>query len=198
MVGTVANTYTSDEADVFLESRSNNTAELGRNALVSGKSNDKPQNFTLNLIRTVLLRSLEYYSGILILTTNRITSLDIAVQSRINLAVRYPELDDLQKRNIYENFVKQLRYDNADKAELMKWIEDRERDREPPFRNLNGRQIRNVLFSAASLAAGRGGDGRLRVSHVKQILRETKSFQEDVQRHHDAERRRAEIGVNLS
>ncbi|KAI9666537.1 MAG: hypothetical protein M1821_004473 [Bathelium mastoideum] len=169
-----------DEADVFLESRSNNTAELGRNALVS-----------------VLLRSLEYYSGILILTTNRITSLDIAVQSRINLAIRYPELDDPQKRAIYEGFVKQLKHDNSDKAQLMKWIDELERDREPPFRNLNGRQIRNVLFSAASLAAGRNGDGRLGVYHVRQILRETKRFQEDVQRHTDAERRRAEVGVNI-
>ena len=31
----------------------------------------------------VLLRVLEYYDGILILTTNRMRSLDIAVQSRI-------------------------------------------------------------------------------------------------------------------
>lgn len=35
------------------------------------------------LTQSVLLRVLEYYEGILILTTNRMRSLDIAVQSRI-------------------------------------------------------------------------------------------------------------------
>ena len=144
------------------------------------------------------MRSLEYYSGILILTTNRITSLDIAVQSRINLAIRYPELDDQQKRRIYENFVHQLKYDNANKAELLNWINEREKERDPPFRNLNGRQIRNILFSAASLAGGRDGGGKLGISHVKQILRETKLFQEDVQRHTDNARRMAEVGVSIS
>ena len=33
---------------------------------------------------TVLLRVLEYYNGILIMTTNRLKSMDIAVQSRIS------------------------------------------------------------------------------------------------------------------
>ena len=33
----IADLCVSDEADVFLESRSNNTANLERNALVSGK-----------------------------------------------------------------------------------------------------------------------------------------------------------------
>lgn len=37
----------------------------------------------LPLTKTVLLRVLEYYDGILFLTTNRLRSFDIAVQSRI-------------------------------------------------------------------------------------------------------------------
>jgi hypothetical protein len=57
---------TSDEADVFLEARGRGENDLRRNAMVS-----------------VLLRVLEYYDGILILTTNRMRSFDIAVQSRI-------------------------------------------------------------------------------------------------------------------
>ncbi|KAF2121017.1 P-loop containing nucleoside triphosphate hydrolase protein [Lophiotrema nucula] len=57
-----------DEADVFVEVRQK--GELGRNALVA-----------------VLLRCLEYYEGIIILTTNRVRSLDAAMQSRIHLLI---------------------------------------------------------------------------------------------------------------
>ncbi len=53
-----------DEADVFLQTRS--LIDLERNALVS-----------------ILLRRLEYYQGILILTTNRASTIDPAFQSRL-------------------------------------------------------------------------------------------------------------------
>jgi len=59
-----------DEADVFLEARGRGENDLRRNAMVS-----------------VLLRVLEYYDGILILTTNRMRSFDIAVQSRIRKSI---------------------------------------------------------------------------------------------------------------
>lgn len=55
-----------DEADVFLEARDTTKSDIQRNTIVS-----------------VLLRVLEYYEGILFLTTNRLKSFDIAVQSRI-------------------------------------------------------------------------------------------------------------------
>ncbi|KAF2236692.1 P-loop containing nucleoside triphosphate hydrolase protein [Viridothelium virens] len=61
-----------DEADVFLEARGEGISDLRRNTMVSD-----------------LLRVLEYYEGILILTTNRLRSFDIAVQSRIHLAIKY-------------------------------------------------------------------------------------------------------------
>ncbi|KAI4265984.1 MAG: hypothetical protein L6R38_009036 [Xanthoria sp. 2 TBL-2021] len=55
-----------DEADVFMEQRGSTDSTLERNALVS-----------------VLLHVLEYYEGILVLTTNRVLSFNMAVQSRI-------------------------------------------------------------------------------------------------------------------
>ncbi|KAJ2991766.1 hypothetical protein NUW58_g2398 [Xylaria curta] len=58
--------------------------------------------------QTVLLRVLEYYDGILILTTNRMRSLDIAVQSRIHLAIKFKELSQEQRANIYISFLEQL------------------------------------------------------------------------------------------
>lgn len=154
-----------DEADVFLESRSSTTANLDRNALVS-----------------ILLRVLEYYDGILIVTTNRLRTFDIAVQSRVNFAIRYKDLDDKQKKAIYKNFIEQLTEDNTyDKQQLLSWLDDDEEENGvSPFKELNGRQIRNVLFSAASIAQG-DSDKRLKLDHIKKMLRETTNFVKDME-----------------
>lgn len=69
-----------DEADVFLEARSSN--DLERNKLVS--------NF---------LRVLEYNAGVLFLTTNRVTNIDAAFQSRIHVSIEYPELSLSSRRH---------------------------------------------------------------------------------------------------
>ncbi|CAG8978525.1 hypothetical protein HYALB_00010068 [Hymenoscyphus albidus] len=72
-----------DEADVFLAQRSK--TDLQRNALVS-----------------VFLRVLEYYAGILFLTTNRIAVFDEAFKSRIHLSLWYPTLDKISTAQIWQ------------------------------------------------------------------------------------------------
>ncbi len=130
----------------------------------------------------VLLRALEYYEGILILTTNRLKTFDIAVQSRVNFAIKYKDLDDKQKKAIYKTFIDQLTDENtSDKQQLLGWLDDEEQIEEyggSPFKELNGRQIRNVLFSAASIAKR---DGGLRLDHIRRILRETTNFVKDME-----------------
>ena len=132
----------------------------------------------------VLLRVLEYYDGILILTTNRLKTFDIAVQSRVNFAIKYKDLDDKQKKAIYKTFIEQLTDDNTtDKQQLLDWLDDDEQTEEyggSPFKELNGRQIRNVLFSAASIAQG-DSDKRLKLDHIRRILRETTNFVKDME-----------------
>lgn len=64
-----------DEAEVFLEQRSLDNVE--RNVLVS-----------------VFLRVLEYYEGILILTSNRVGTFDEAFKSRILLSLDYDNLSE--------------------------------------------------------------------------------------------------------
>ena len=146
------------------------------------------------LTERVLFRILGYYDGILILTTNRIRTLDIAVQSRISLAIKYNNLNDKQKKKIYCTFINQLDEDNAyDKNELLEYVNNE--DEESPFRLLNGRQIRNVLFSAASLAQA-GPDKRMDISHIKKVLSETVKFQQDIQAMVDTARGEAEVGFN--
>lgn len=77
-----------DEADVFLEERS--LHELERNKLVS-----------------IFLRVLEYYEGIMFLTTNRVQTFDAAFQSRIHISIDYPQLSIESRRTVWDNFLKQ-------------------------------------------------------------------------------------------
>ena len=119
----------------------------------------------------------------MILTTNRLKFFDHAVQSRVNFAIRYKDLDDRQKREIFLNFVRQLTDENTyDKQELESWIDDNGllESGESPFESLNGRQIRNVLFSAASIAQN-DSDKRLKLKHIEQILKETTKFVKDME-----------------
>ena len=121
---------------------------------------------------------MEYYQGILILTTNRIRSFDIAVQSRINLAIQFSDLNERQKKIIFKNLLEPLGDDLVEnKNDLLKWMgEDEEATQS--FSGLNGRQVRNVVFSAASLAGNRPvGEKILKVDDIKRMLEETVSFQ---------------------
>ncbi|KAK3694245.1 hypothetical protein B0T22DRAFT_65433 [Podospora appendiculata] len=75
-----------DEADVFLEER--RTRDLRRNGLVS-----------------IFLRALEYYRGVLFLTTNRVEAFDSAFTSRIHVALHYRRLNDEDRKRIWlQNF----------------------------------------------------------------------------------------------
>jgi AAA+ superfamily predicted ATPase len=129
----------------------------------------------------VLLRVLEYYQGIIILTTNRITSLDVAVQSRIHLAIRYEDLSKKYKQEIFKFFLDQLEPNSIRNREgIDEWIEEYACDYK-----LNGRQIRNVVSSALALARSSAkedsGDERLTVKHLKSVVAITKDFQEQLE-----------------
>ncbi|KAI0908788.1 hypothetical protein F4823DRAFT_597286 [Ustulina deusta] len=118
-----------DEADVFLEERS--LQDLERNSLVS-----------------VFLRTLEYYDGILILTSNRVGTFDEAFKSRIQLALHYPPLDAPSRRKIWRNFIDILSADNEkiDADDIVAHM-----DKLSSY-EMNGRQIRNALTTARQLA----------------------------------------------
>ena len=79
-----------DEADVFLQQRT--PTDVQRNALVS-----------------IFLRQLEYYQGILILTTNRIAQCDKALESRVHISIQYPDLDESARKQIWMTFIRNLR-----------------------------------------------------------------------------------------
>lgn len=145
-----------DEADVFLEERS--MSDLARNSLVS-----------------VFLRILEYYDGILILTSNRVGIFDEAFKSRIQVALHYPNLTRAARRKIWTNFIEMLEEDeehvNFDEIHL-------HLDELAAF-NLNGRQIRNTLTTARELAMFKAE--RLDWKHLEQALKVSTDFNEYLQ-----------------
>lgn len=141
-----------DEAEVFLEQRSLN--DLARNALVS-----------------VFLRALEYYDGILILTSNRVGTFDEAFKSRIQLALHYEPLTQPRRAQIWRNFfrrLKSLEEDNIDYGGVENYIG------ELSEREMNGRQIRNVITTARQWAQFQGKT--MTASHLKYAIKVTGKF----------------------
>ncbi|KAF9630646.1 hypothetical protein BFW01_g1208 [Lasiodiplodia theobromae] len=150
-----------DEADVFLQTR--NKQDMQRNAVVS-----------------VFLRILEYYSGILFLTTNKVGTFDEAFKSRIHLSLYYPPLNDDQTKAIWEvNLARLKRYhpglDIEDRS-IMTWVKSliRERERDN-FRPWNGRQIHNACQTAASIALFQD-EGKLTLEHFEIVSQASMAF----------------------
>ncbi|KAI1390881.1 P-loop containing nucleoside triphosphate hydrolase protein [Hypoxylon trugodes] len=138
-----------DEADVFLERRS--LHDLQRNAMV-----------------TVFLRVLEYYRGILFLTTNRVATFDDAFTSRIHVPLRYTNLSEESRRIIWRNFCNRVPggVDLNDK-ELALLAKPQ----------LNGRQIKNIVKAAESLAAFEGR--KLDVAQLQSFTQVQGEFERD-------------------
>ena len=57
-----------------------------------------------------MFRHLEYYQGIIFLTTNLLGSIDEAFLSRTNLQIRFPALSAASGRAIWSNFLGRLRF----------------------------------------------------------------------------------------
>lgn len=89
------------------------------------------------------LRALEYYEGILFLTTNRVGSFDDAFISRVHVQLYYPEFTDGQRQQVWQTFVDKLEKDRKGYMRLS--YAAKEYIRESKKRNLkwNGREIRN-------------------------------------------------------
>ncbi|KAL9617549.1 MAG: hypothetical protein Q9160_007666 [Pyrenula sp. 1 TL-2023] len=130
-----------DECDVFLEKRSMDN--LKRNGTVA-----------------VFLRLLEYYRGVLFMTTNRVDRIDPAFQSRIHLTIEYPRLTGEVRRQIWarflEGFCPESRIEASELEELAR-VE------------ANGREIKNLVKTAQLLAKHESKP--LTVEHIRTVLR---------------------------
>ncbi|KAI1483384.1 hypothetical protein F4774DRAFT_367390 [Daldinia eschscholtzii] len=128
-----------DEADVFLAQRERK--DLTRNALVA-----------------IFLRILEYYTGILFLTTNRVGDFDEAFASRIHMSLHYPALDENKTKRVFElnlglmreRFKRQGRSFTVDEGAIIEFAKTHYVTHKQS--RWNGRQIRNACETALALA----------------------------------------------
>lgn len=89
-----------------------------------------------------LLTEIENFEGVVILATNRIDTLDPALERRISLIVEFPEPDTKARENIWERMLPK-------KMPLEKGLSP---EKLSEF-HLTGAQIKNVILQAARLAA---------------------------------------------
>ena len=148
-----------DEADVLLQARRDyECSNLKRNELVSS-----------------FARFLDYYQGIVIITTNRVSRFDGALMPRIDLTLGLPPLDRDRRTAVWQNQIDDLFYDrtlhatqSADLCALAreKWSED----------EINGHQIKKVIRTARVMAERKGR--ALKRRDIEIVLKMEREFQE--------------------
>jgi hypothetical protein len=137
-----------DEADIFLEKRTG--GDILRNAMVG-----------------IFLRLLEYHSGVLFLTTNRVREFDEAFHSRISIALRYAKLDRAAREKIWTNLLSAAGITGLNPTELAKF-------------DINGRQIKTTIRLALGLAQQEGV--AVSAEHVKATLAVSQQFKRDLKK----------------
>ncbi|KAI1173932.1 hypothetical protein F4777DRAFT_417633 [Nemania sp. FL0916] len=166
-----------DEAETLLAQREKKDSNLSKSSLVS-----------------VFLRTLEYYSGILFLTTNRPDVMDEAVKSRVQVSLQYPRLGLIETLAIFQTNLDRLIDIEFERAKITgePALEVRSDGilafaaahyhrhegsiASPPW---NGRQIRNAFQIAPSIARyGRGPSGSVPSSAVDRTGDSSPSDQE--------------------
>lgn len=90
---------------------------------------------------------MEYYQGLMFLTTNRFEVIDLAFQSRIDIILPYKPLDQPARRQIWRNLISQIRNCPFE-------VGDEDLDKLATI-SVNGREIKNLLKSAQMMARQR-------------------------------------------
>lgn len=106
-----------DEADVFMAERS--PADIARNELVS-----------------IFLRELEYFQGIIFLTTNLYDTVDKAFRSRVNIHLLFDSLPVRARKVLWEKFLGRIEGGDEVGDEILEELKMWE---------LNGREIKNAV-----------------------------------------------------
>jgi SpoVK/Ycf46/Vps4 family AAA+-type ATPase len=120
-----------DEADVFMAER--DPGDIARNELVS-----------------IFLRELEYFKGIIFLTTNLYSTIDAAFRSRVNIHLVFKSLPASSRLVLWRKFLQRLpgqdvvnELEEGDLEELAKW-------------ELNGREIKNAIKTVRTWCVCKG------------------------------------------
>lgn len=162
-----------DEADVFLEQRS--TKDLERNGLVSSTFSVYfliPNSCKYpNILAAVFLRILEYFEGIMFLTTNRISTFDAAFKSRIHVAIKYRALSASTRCDVWKTFARKASPNSA-----IQWM-DEQFLHTLSAKDLNGRHIKNIMRTANALAVS--SNETIGQKHVESAMAILEEFERD-------------------
>jgi SpoVK/Ycf46/Vps4 family AAA+-type ATPase len=146
-----------DEADVFPEARK------------SG-----PEQFQQNNMVAVFLKQLEYFQGILFLTSNRVAVFDPAIRSRIHLALQYHAPDHSRRTLLWRQKLSSLPKEvvDFDVEEAVKVLSGPD---------MNGREISNAVNTARTLGAAENGDesgeGKVKLEDLETVVGVWNDFQ---------------------
>jgi len=91
------------------------------------------------------LRALEFYDGILFLTTNRVGAFDDAFISRIHVQLYYPDFNDDQRQKIWQFFINKLIEERGSSIRVSIDAKDFIKGREVKEVKWNAREIRNGM-----------------------------------------------------
>jgi AAA+ superfamily predicted ATPase len=105
-----------DEADVFVAQRT-------------------MHNLRQNSLICMFLRTLEYYQGLMFLTTNRVKSIDDAISSRIHVMIKYERLSLSHRQELWKSFLEKIGADSG-----VSPLSKREMQ-ELASKELNGREV---------------------------------------------------------
>ncbi|KAI1742673.1 P-loop containing nucleoside triphosphate hydrolase protein [Xylaria scruposa] len=144
-----------DEADIFMQER--DLHDVRRNELVS-----------------ILLQVLEYFDGIMFLTTNRAETIDRAFHSRIHLSIAYPLLTYDARKQLWRNWITR-EYSNTEPDWLTEGLLNK-----LACRDLNGREIKNSMKMAHALA--RGEKRIMRAADIHRVLEASEEFKTSFQK----------------
>ncbi|KAL8723360.1 MAG: hypothetical protein Q9225_000343 [Loekoesia sp. 1 TL-2023] len=152
-----------DEADVFLEARKSTGAN----------------RFEQNSMVAVFLRQLQFFQGILFLTSNRVAVFDEAITSRIHLIPEYQSLNRASRAHFWQHYLTKLNNTYYSDATVIKRLSKSESDlsseaeiaaaaEKLSVHEMNGREISNSVTTARTLAEDE--TERLKFEHLEIIV----------------------------
>jgi SpoVK/Ycf46/Vps4 family AAA+-type ATPase len=176
-----------DEADIFLERREHK--DLAHNGIVSGRLNSMHPLWiwVTDCILKAFLRKMEFFRGLLFLTTNRVGHIDEAFISRVHVIIGFEKLDSNQRKKIWKSFLDKLRAERKGQIRVTPACTNYVLGDEMSSMEWNGREIRNALQTAIALAEydlrrsedyEEGMEITVEGIHFQKVMKMSRSFRE--------------------
>lgn len=150
-----------DEADILLQAR----------------RDYESSNFKRNELLSSFVQFINYYEGIVIITTNRVTRFDGSLMPRIDITLGLPPLDSSRRVSIWHNQIEDLfveGYIHASEIASLRSLAQEKWSQE----NLNGHQIKKVIKTARIMAEKKGK--MLGRGEIETMLKIEREFQDRI------------------